>query len=278
MRIAVLLLAVFIAAPTSDPATSRERVPGAVFDDCEDCPEMVVVKGGTFTMGSSDAQQADESPKHRVSVRNFALGEYDVTRAQYAAFVQATGYNTGSCAGNDWENAGFPQTGEDPVVCVSWQDAQAYIAWLNTQASSAGGSAGTGPYRLPTEAEWEYAARGGNGTRFWWGETELTAGENAWYSDNSGGRTHPVGMKLPNPFGLFDVVGNVWEWTQDCYAPTYAGAPSNGTAVETPQGCERVNRGGSWRDHVWMLRSSARAHNPADTRDPTIGLRVVRDL
>jgi formylglycine-generating enzyme required for sulfatase activity len=299
MRSIVLVLAVLMGAQAPEPSAAPERVPGAVFDDCERCPEMVVLPGGSFTMGSTDAQKAwaaahggnlqsvaDEAPQVRVSIRSFALAEYDVTRRQYAAFVQETGYDAGNGCGRDsfksdedpslsWENPGFPQSDLDPVVCVSWKDAQAYIAWVNQKV---GVGSGAGPYRLPTEAEWEYAARAGTSSLFWWGNDAGAAPEHAWYSENSGGRTHPVGLKPGNEFGVFDIVGNVWQWTQDCYAPSYAGAPRDGRAVETPPDCKRVDRGGSWLYPVWLLRSSTRERNPADFRDRIMGFRVARTM
>jgi formylglycine-generating enzyme required for sulfatase activity len=196
MRSAVLVLAVLLGAQTPEPSSTPDHAPGAVFDDCESCPEVVVIPGGTFTMGSTDGQKAwaaahgatpasvaDESPQVRVSIRSFALGEYDVTRQQYAAFVRETGYHAGNGCGLDsfkpdqdpnlsWENPGFPQSDLDPVVCVSWTDAQAYVAWVNQKAGETGG---TRPYRLPSEAEWEYAARAGTASLFWWGTDPAAA-------------------------------------------------------------------------------------------------------
>ena len=206
--------------------------PGAAFRDCPECPEMVVVPAGSFTMGSPDSEKvwaashgvsaesvSDESPQHHVSLPSFALGKYDVTRGEYAAFVRDTGYPAGDgCfessmpksnkrADGNWQNPGFEQTDRDPVTCVSWEDARAYIAWLNGKVSRAKSEAG--PYRLPSEAEWEYAARAGTTTRFWWGDDDDGAAAHAWYKDNSDGKTHAVGLKPANPFGLYDMVGNV---------------------------------------------------------------------
>jgi len=275
--------------------------PGAVFRDCPECPEMVVVPEGNFTMGSSDSEKvwatkhgasaqsvSDESPQHNVSLRAFALGKYDVTRGEYAAFVRDTGYPAGGgCfessmpksnkrADGNWQNPGFEQTDRDPVTCVSWEDARAYIAWLNGKVSGAKSEAG--PYRLPSEAEWEYAARAGTTTRFWWGDNDDGAAAHAWYKDNSDGKTHAVGSKPANPFGLYDMVGNVWQWTEDCYADNYAKAPINGSAAESPDGCMRVDRGSCWLYPTWLLRSATRERNPADFRDVVMGFRVARTL
>ncbi|HEY2476316.1 MAG TPA: SUMF1/EgtB/PvdO family nonheme iron enzyme [Candidatus Cybelea sp.] len=294
----LLLFAVLLCAQTPEPP-SYERAPGVVFDDCESCPEMVVIKAGKFTMGSTPAQKtwavahgasaeavADEAPQHIVSIHSFALGEYDITRAQYAAFVEETGYQAmGGCARNGsaagvapnltWDNPGFTQTDSDPVVCVSWQDAQAFVRWTNQRVS---GSAGSGPYRLPTEAEWEYSARGGTTTRFWWGDDATVAVARAWFEVNSGGRTQPTASKSSNDFGLFEIVGNVWQWTQDCYEASYVVAPGNGSDVENSNACQRVDRGGSWFSPLWELRPTTRDHDAANFRASTNGFRLARDL
>jgi len=288
-----------VSAPSS--ATSH-RGPGTAFRDCPDCPEMVVIPAGQFTMGSSSSEQlwaashgataeavADESPQHSVSLRSFALGKFDVTRGEYAAFVQATGYSAGDgCgrngekwikqAGVSWRNPGLKQTARDPVVCVSWQDAQAYVSWLNGKVRRGVSTSDIGPYRLPSEAEWEYAARAGTTTRFWWSDNDAVAADHAWYKDNAAGQTHPVGLKDANPFGLYDMAGNVWQWTEDCYADNYASAPTNGSASETPKTCMRVDRGGSWFYPAWLLRPPTRERNPSDYRDLIMGFRVAKSI
>ena len=317
----VTVIAALANEPAQKPAAGK---PGNVFRDCPDCPEMVVIPAGTFTMGSSASEKtwaathgsnaesvADEAPQHKVSLRSFALGRYDVTRAEYALFVRETGHPPGGGCGRGraifkwekdpkltWENPGHAQTDRDPVVCVNWQDARAYIAWLNRKAHRGAASA-DGPYRLPSEAEWEYAARGGTTTKFYWGDDDSAALVHAWFNANSGcekmdglfcenGQTHPVGAKPPNAFGLYDMVGNVWQWTEDCYDNTYAGVPADGRANETPstdihandrQGnCLRIDRGGSWMFPVWLLRPATRERNPADYRNDIMGFRVARTL
>jgi formylglycine-generating enzyme required for sulfatase activity len=285
------------------PVVAPGSLPGAVFRDCPDCPEMVLIPAGNFTMGSSAAEKSwavsrgatpgsvsDEAPQHNVSLRSFALGKYDVTRSEYAAFVRETRrptevgcYDNGNPdspkrAGASWQNPGFSQTERDPVVCVSWQDAQAYVAWLNGKMRRAGSASGNSPYRLPSESEWEYAARAGTSTRFWWGEDDGAAPAHAWYKDNSGGQTHPVGLKPANSFGLYDMAGNVWQWTEDCYAESYANAPTDGSAAETGGTCLRVDRGGSWYYPAWLLRSATRERNPAGYRDTVMGFRVAKTL
>ncbi|HXO26512.1 MAG TPA: SUMF1/EgtB/PvdO family nonheme iron enzyme [Thermoanaerobaculia bacterium] len=220
---------------SATPVTTSVGAPGSVFRDCPDCPEMAVIPAGHFTMGSSSAEKswaasrvgsaegvADESPQHDVSLPSFAMGKYDVTRGEYAAFVRETGHSGGDGCGIDgfewkkqadksWQDPGFDQTGRDPVVCVNWHDAKAYIAWLNGKVRQKSSAPGGGPYRLPGEAEWEYAARAGTSTRFWWGDDDAAASDHAWYKYNSGGHTHPVGLKPANAFGLCDMVGNVWQ-------------------------------------------------------------------
>lgn len=258
------------------------------FRDCAECPAMVIVPAGTFTMGSSPQEKswaashgatmsavADEAPQHAVTIRAFALGQFDVTRDEYAVFMHETNMQTiNGCAHDSfrwnldtalsWRNPGFSQSGRDPVVCVSWHDAQAYVAWLNHKM-------GGGAYRLPSEAEWEYAARGGTHTMFSWGVDTSGAASHAWYKSNAGGRTHPVGSKQTNAFGLYDMVGDVWQWTADCYAESYAKAPA-------PIGCMRVDRGGTWLFPAWFLRPATRERNPPEFRDPIMGFRVAKTL
>ena len=276
--------------------------PGTVFRDCPDCPEMIVIPAGSFTMGSSESEKAwatkhgasreavsDEAPQHRVSLRSFALGKCDVTRAEYAAFARETSYPPGDGCGKDsfkwnkqpdlnWKSPGFDQSDRDPVVCVSWNDAQAYVSWLNRKVSGDVSNSSKGQYRLPSEAEWEYAARAGTTTRFWWGDDDGAAVDHAWFKNNSDGHSHPVGSKDANAFGLYDMVGNVWQWTKDCYAESYAKAPADGTANESPNSCMRVDRGSCWLFPSWLLRSATRERNPPDFRDVIMGFRVVRTL
>ncbi len=279
-----------------------ERAPGAVFRDCPDCPEMVVLPAGRFTMGSTASEKswaashggnlesvADESPQRVVTLPSFALGTYDVTRGEYAAFARETGYPAGDGCGPDsfkwnkqagvsWQKPGFSQTERDPVVCVSWQDARAYIAWLNGKVPRPVSASADGPYRLPSEAEWEYAARAGTATRFWWGDEDGDASGHAWYKGNSDGQTHQVGLKPANAFGLYNIVGDVWQWTADCYAASYANAPTDGSPAGTGDACLRVDRGSCWLYPAWLLRSATRERNPADYRDIIMGFRVARAL
>lgn len=286
--------------------SSVARTAGSMFRDCPECPEMINVPAGSFVMGSSRSEKAwaashglssaavaDEAPQHRVSLAAFALGKYDVTRAEYAAFMRDTKHSTPDTCGRDsfspkqqpglsWRNPGFRQTDRDPVVCVSWGDAQAYVGWLNAKTRN-------GRYTLPSESQWEYATRAGAVTKFWWGDDVDRAAAFAWYNPsratafawhkpNSAGSTHPVGLKPPNHFGLYDMVGNVWQWTEDCYAVSYAGAPNDGRPVENNRCRLRADRGGSWLYPVVLLRSAARERNPADFRDVIMGFRVAKTL
>lgn len=306
---ALLLSAECIFAVTAAPADERQvkdvaaAKAGTVFRDCPDCPEMLVIPAGSFNMGSPESEKvwatkhgaslesvSDEAPQHRVTLRSFAIGKYDVTRGEFAAFVRETGYSVGDgcfessmpkankLADARWQSPGFNQTERDPVVCVSWQDAHAYVSWLNGKLRGRGSNPSDGPYHLPSEAEWEYAARGGTTTPFWWRDDDNGATRHAWYKDNSDDHTHPVGLKPANPFGLYDIVGNVWQWTQDCYADSYASAPTNGSASEETKDCLRVDRGGSWLYLAWLLRSATRERNSANYRDRIMGFRVARRL
>ena len=301
--VAALLMGSVLPVTIPKRAHGSRTAAGYVFRDCPNCPEMVVIPAGTFTMGSSEAEKlwavthgatagsvSDEAPQHKVSLRSFALGRYDVTRREYAEFVHETHHSaSGGCydngnpnspkrVGASWQHPSFSQTDRDPAICVSWQDAQAYVAWLNRKLRPAGSVSSDGPYHLPSESEWEYAARAGTTTRFWWGEDDNTASDKAWYKDNSGGRTHPVGLKPANSFGLYDMSGNVWQWTQDCYAETYTNAPTDGSAADATQPCLRVDRGGSWYYPSWLLRSATRERIPAEYRDMVMGFRVARTL
>ena len=300
-------------------AQTAQPAGGNVFRDCPDCPEIVAIPAGNFTMGSSAEEKswaanhggtlasvADEAPQHTVALPAFGMGKYDITRAEYAAFVRDTAYPAGDgCGvglgwnkrpGVSWQNPGFEQSDRDPVVCVSWQDAQAYIAWLNRKVGRLS-AASEGLYRLPSEAEWEYAARAGTTTKFWWGDDVNDAPAHAWFKENcaslkecasTGGHTNPAGSQPPNAFGLYDMAGNVWQWTEDCYDNSYAGVPADGHANETPSSdvtandshgkCLRVDRGGSYLFPAWLLRPATRERNPADFRDAIMGFRVARTL
>ena len=204
---------------------------------------------------------------HKVRIKKFAIGRFEVTFEEYDRFALATGEWLPSYRG--WDR------GRQPVTNVSWEDAVAYAAWLSKQTRKR--------YRLPTEAEWEYAARGGTETAYWWGDEMKSAIANCdgcgsqW--DNK--QTAPVGSFRPNPFGLYDTAGNVWEWVQDCWHEHYDGAATDGSAWEKEGGgdCDqRVARGGSWGDKAGNSRSSDKAGVNAFNRNNFIGFRLAQDL
>lgn len=285
--LAAIGVAAVVAALTSC-ATTRPAARALLTDCAADCPEMVAIPPGSYAMGSPPDEtdrQPDEGPVHTVHIRrSFAVSKYPVTVAQFASFVAATGYDAGNdCwtvedgkgevrAGRNWREPGFPQTGSQPVVCVSWHDAQAYAAWLTRRTGHR--------YRLPTEAEYEYINRAGTTTAYWWGTAAGSGHANcvdcgsAW--DNR--QTSPVGSFAPNPFGLYDTAGNVWSWTQDCYHDTYATAPADGTADEAGDCSKRAVRGGFWTYLAKDLRSANRFGIAAESRRNGYGFRVARDL
>lgn len=266
-------------------------------------PLMVVVPAGIFTMGSPSSEtgrEEDEGPVHRVRIGGpFAVGVYEVTVSEYGRFVDATGHTTGgSCwtleegsvearTGRGWLDPGFPQGGSHPVACASWGDARSYAAWLSRETG--------GGYRLPSESEWEYVARAGTTTSRYWGGTASGQCRHANGADLAAKRvyegwsraascddghvhTAPVGMFGPNRWGLHDVLGNVWEWTADCWNGGYTGAPADGGAWETGDCRLRVVRGGSWGSLPWDLRSANRSNNTTSERVNRLGFRVARTL
>ena len=258
------------------------------FRDCAFCPELVVVPPGTFTMGSPESEEfrgAVEGPQHPVTIgAPFAVGVHEVTFAEWDACVRMGGCRY-TPADRRWGRE------RRPVIHVSWEDAQAYVSWLSGLTGQR--------YRLPSEAEWEYVARAGTVTARYWGEdlSDLcrhangaarrpgrlrSAGLSGYVRDgpcaDDYGTTAPVGSFAPNAFGLYDVLGNVSEWTQDCWNDSYAGAPTDGSAWESGDCDRRVLRGGSWFVTAWFLRSANRSRNLPDTRDMYYGFRVARTL
>ena len=253
------------------------RRPGHVFRDCDTCPEMVVIPAGTFQMGSPASEEGrsdNEGPRHEVTLRSFAMGVKEVTFDQWEACVRG-----GGCDGyrpEDWWGWG---QGSRPVIDVHWDNAQAYVRWLSESTGAA--------YRLPSESEWEYAARAGTTTPFHTGSTistdQANYNGNHVYGSGRGGtyreRTTPVGTFAPNAFGLYDVHGNVWEWVEDCWHDDYSGAPSDGTAWTSGGDCGwRVLRGGSWSHSPLYLRSALRNSLTTGFFDRRNGFRVARTL
>jgi len=227
-------------------------------------PVMVALRADSFDMGSAaTSANFDERPRHKVTLKSFAISKYEVTFEQYDRFAKATGRTRPADEG--WGR------GKRPVINVSWQDAVAYTRWLSDQTGYS--------YRLPTEAEWEFAARSGSDKRFWWGN-EVGAGRANCFdcgSQWSGSETAPVGSFAASSFGLGDMAGNVMEWVQDCYSAGYAGAPQDGSAVESAGCTARVVRGGGYSSPTDTLRSASRGERAAQTRLDNLGFRVARD-
>ena len=296
--------------------------PGQTFHDCKDCPEMVVIPAGSFMMGSPENEVGhypEEGPQRKVNIKQFAAGKFDITKEQWAAFVKETNKPaTGGCSwaflpgdtGKPWEpnpsaswnHLGFMQDSSHPVVCITWYDAQDYVSWLSKKTGFT--------YRLLSEAEWEYAARAGTTTAYYWGDTAsheyanygvdttygigLAKGRDKWMS------TSPVGSFPPNAFGLYEMVGNVMQYLEDCFAGSYGGLSIDGTAYKqdinlkmtgelssmngTSSCSYRMVRGGDFGDPPGMLRSAYRnwAPGPGATlknySSSGLGFRIARTL
>lgn len=252
-----------VVEPLAAPAAPAFQT-GQTFTDCSSCPEMVVLGGGLYTMGSPATEVGrgrDEGPQREVSVAPFAMGKYEVTFQQWDACLAGGGCNGFSPPDHGWGR------GNRPVVGVSWADAHAYLDWLNAQAG------GGNRYRLASEAEWEYAARAGAATAYAAG-ARITATQATFHARE----TTPVGAHAANAFGVFDTSGNVAEWVEDCYAATYNLAPVDGAAVQADRCARRVFRGGGYTDLAPVLRVSARRFAAPSTRAPAVGFRVVRTL
>jgi formylglycine-generating enzyme required for sulfatase activity len=259
---------------TAPPPVAAART-GDVYQDSATGMAFVFVKGGCYEMGDTfgDGGSA-EKPVHNVCVSDFYLGKYEVTVGQFRTFVQDTNYRTEAEKGDgcfvwsgskwekdgskSWRSPGFSQDDNQPAVCVSWNDTQAFNEWLSRKGGKS--------YRLPTEAEWEYAARsGGKKEKYAGTSNDSGLGEYAWYNANSGSRTHGVGEKTPNGLGLYDMTGNVWEWCQDWYGEKYY-ADSPRTNPQGPSsGQYRVLRGGAWGYNPVYVRAAFRTWvEPAD--------------
>ena len=271
------------------------RSPGDVFRDCKNCPQMVVVPAGDYMMGSPSSEESrddEESPRHRVTIsKPFAVGKYEVTRGEFREFVSDTGHSSGrGCSywtgkewtksdAHSWRNPRFAQDEDDPVVCVDWNDAKAYVKWLSGKTGH--------QYRLLSESEWEYVARAGTTGPFHFGRTISTDQANYYgrvvYGSGRKGvyrqKTVSVGSFPSNGYGLHDVHGNVWEWVEDCWHDSYVGAPTNGRAWTTEGYCSRyVLRGGSWFDEPRNVRAATRFWNFPGNRYSKDGFRVARTL
>lgn len=266
------------------------------FRDCDNCPEMIAVGPGVLQMGSpsSEAGRNEGESLHSVRIaKPFAVGKYDVTVAEFARFASETGFNAGEggCFGTSglrwankawrtWNDPGFRQTERDPVVCLTWDETQAFVSWLSKKSGKF--------YRLLTEAEWEYAARGGVDSAHPWGA--LISHQFANYGggtqccatraeeEDHWEYTSPVGSFPPNAFGLYDMLGNVWQWIEDCSFPSYQSAPVDGSARHDGDCGRRMRRGGGWIDFGSNVRSAARFWIENDHRSADGGFRVARDF
>lgn len=333
---AFLLLLVSTALCAGD-IRARSQGPSALllgrsFQECKQCPEMVWLPSGQFLMGTEPAETKREGtpdqfakferPRHLVKVNSpFAMGKYQVTRGEYSFFVQQTAYQasdgcvawTGATFEFDsrksWRDPGFPQTDPHPVVCVSWDDAISYAQWLAALTGK--------PYSLPNEAHWEYSARGGSSTARWWGDSAIEQCHYANGADASAKQrftnldavecrdgyvfTSPVGSFAPNPVGLYDMLGNAWQWTSDCWASDYTKAPTEASTVLLNLGdlaqtklanvnkgskvvlgvgivdCSaHTQRGGAWDEKPRALRAGIRLAISTDLRFSHSGFRVFR--
>ena len=302
----LVLIAALAANPVSAPA--KDAAVGSTFRDCAECPEMIVAPAGRFTLGSPASEAgrgADEGPQTVIEISSpLAVSRHEITRGQYEAFVRVTKRGvSGNCItdrrkSGDWKpdpqtnyrDPGYAQTRGHPVACVTWNDAKAYAAWLSSMTGKT--------YRLLSEAEWEYLARAGSTTAYPWGDSVADGcafmnGTDATFRKKyshlpyvkseleacSDGalNTAPVGSYRPNAFGIYDMIGNVGEWVEDCTHPSYEGLDRNAA----PRGGDcpkRVVRGGSWGTIARQLRVAERLNYAPTDADDSIGIRVAREL
>ncbi|MEQ8733369.1 MAG: formylglycine-generating enzyme family protein [Rhodospirillaceae bacterium] len=316
--VAVMVAVIVLHWNTPLSAQAVQLSPGAVFRDCVDCPEMVVIPAGSALIGSKQEEttregfpenlSGREKPQHEVRItKPFAVSKFEVTKRQYAQFVKETDRAVaGDCTVWDfatgrfnrqpeksWLDPGFSQVDVEPVVCVSWDDSKAFVAWLSRKTDKA--------YRLLTEAEWEYAARAGTVTTRYWGDDrdQACAYANifdlfaAQKLDTAEARANPenqfpcvdgiiftaeVGSFLPNPFGLHDMIGNASEWVEDCWHENYEGAASDGSARTSGDCKRRVLRGGGWDNIPRSARAAYRGRTTPDNSYVILGFRLARTL
>jgi formylglycine-generating enzyme len=277
---------------------------GSIRWECADCPEMVIVPAGSFTIGSPGDEAGrgkDEGPQRKISIdRPFAVSRYEITLGEYRTFLRETKHPVrGNCVTDranpgTWAaepnatlmDPGFAQGEDHPVVCVSWDDARAYVAWLNARTS--------GGYRLLTEAEWEYAARAGTTAAYPWGPGVSDGCPFANITDASFSRKYPtntvatcddyalnttrVGSYGPNAFGLYDMIGNAQEWVEDCATDSYDTVPPDGRPNLTGDCARRVVRSSSWGTLPKDNRVANRVRYPRDLLDDSVGIRVAKTL
>ena len=291
----LLGLALWVGTAQGEERKDRE------FKECTNCPLMVGIPAGSFVMGSpaSESGRFDtEGPQHKVAIKAFALGKYDITSEQFLTFLRDTGYQPAPCnplLDMGWRSPGRGKasapydadTPHWPAVCLDWRDAKRYIEWLNAEVRKErpGTARATGPYRLPSEAEWEYAARAGTTTARWWGDE---IGVNKANCNGCGSEWDKrlfanVDTFAPNGFGLYGMLGNAWQWTEDCWHQTYDGAPDDGSPWTDPDCRKHVIRGGSWINLPVFVRSAARSGGGTSgdgeyDYSTLTGFRVARDL
>ena len=310
-----LFLVLASPAMSASEADQDSPTPGSTFRDCRACPLMVVIPAGTFLKGSpqdepgrfDDRRNHDEDDlpgpggsQVEVSVSRFALGAFEVTNGEFQTFVEETGYEmSGGCWAHlhgdgtwnrypeaTWNHLGRPFDETQPASCIDWHAAVAYTRWLSLSTGA--------PYRLPTESEFEHALRAGSTTRYHFGDDQealcrygnvIDAALNAIYPsastlqcDDGYAYAAPVGQFEPNAFGVYDMTGNVFEWLADCYEPSYANAPTDGSALVVDPCKARSLRGGSWSYLLSSFRSADRSDDPPDALFDGVGFRVARDL
>jgi len=324
LSIMFIVLSTFITINSVAQRTnaSLSYKPGQTFRDCLDCPVMVVIPAGSFIIGSPENEPGrfpEEGPQRKINIKQFAVGKFDITKGQWASFVKETNRPaTGGCSwaalpgdtgkpwnpnpAASWNHIGFMQDSSHPVVCITWYDANDYISWLNKKTGNT--------YRMLSEEEWEYAARGGTTTAYYWGDSAnheyanygvdttygigYAKGRDKWLN------TSPVGSFPPNPFGLYDMLGNVNQYLADCFAASYSNSPTDGStyreetqlnmtgdfsSMNGTQSCSyRIVRGGNFGDPPQMLRSASRnwAPGPGTTlktySSSALGFRVAKTL
>lgn len=311
MSMTVVALATIVTAPSI--AADAPTKPGSVFKDCPTCPEMVVIAPGSFTQGREARDVAEpvryEGPPHRVSIKySFAVGKTEVITGQFKEFADATGYVANDVCNiwdgttatkapkTGWRNPqyGRPPADNEPGACLSWDDAKAYIKWLNAKTGAS--------YRLLSESEWEYVARAGDtATRYTWGDNPDDACKTANVGDLSTKDLKPpftprklnvancndgypfiapAGALKPNAFGVYDMIGSIWEWVEDCYVLPYpANTPTDGSPYIGPEGCDRrASKGGSWASSIDRQTPTFRGRDPSTLTSQVFGFRIARDL
>lgn len=274
LRLPFLIALPIVVLSTSSPQAMSNPNPGDVFRDCETCPELVVVPSGIFIMGLKGTRKTSK-PAHRVNMaKSFAIGRYEITFQQWQACRDGGGCKH-SPDDHNWGKS------NRPVINITWHQAKNYTRWLSKLTGNT--------YRLPTESEWEYAARGGTTTIFWWGNKVGSSNANcrdcvsreccsAKVRSCCSHGTLPVGSFKPNPYGLHDTAANVFEWVEDCWVKDYRGAPDDGSAAKAQSCRSRVIRGGSFYYFNKVARSAYRAKNPPAVKSYWLGFRVVREL